>query len=252
MALKVASLKTLGPGRYSDNAHGPYFNVKPSGTRSWVQRLVIDGQRRTFGLGPYPVVSLSEARDIAIDNVRLRRRGINPIAERARSRMFARWAAAAVIDPELASACRETVEADASKNPKAWHATLMIRIVMQAWCRCVDSDGEDSDEDDDRIEIPLLWDGDARSAAAAGAAHPASLADIFGMPRLRVRRRPYNDYETRKLVAEAVRYCLSHGYFATRKPDRMGHRSVEGVGGEQPAPGPVTAPVLAQLLEQPG
>ena len=94
MALKSTSLKTLGPGRYSDNAHGLYFNVKDTGARSWVQRLVIDGRRRTFGLGPYPVVSLSDARDIAIDNVRLRRRGINPIAERTRSRTVPTFAAA--------------------------------------------------------------------------------------------------------------------------------------------------------------
>ena len=94
MALKAASLKTLGPGRYADNAHGLYFNVKDSGARSWVQRLVINGRRRTFGLGPYPVVTLREARDIAIDNVRLRRRGINPIAERTRSRTVPTFAAA--------------------------------------------------------------------------------------------------------------------------------------------------------------
>ena len=94
MALKAASLKTLGPGRYADNAHGLYFNVKDSGARSWVQRLVIDGRRRTFGLGPYPIVTLRDARDIAIDNVRLRRRGINPIAERTRSRTVPTFAAA--------------------------------------------------------------------------------------------------------------------------------------------------------------
>ena len=75
MALEAASRKTLGPSRCADNAHGLYFNVKDAGARSWVQRLVLEGRRRTFGLGPYPVVSLSEARDTAIDNVRLRRRG---------------------------------------------------------------------------------------------------------------------------------------------------------------------------------
>ena len=139
----------------------------------------------------------------------------------ARYRMFARWAAAAVIDPELASACGETIAVDASKNLEAWHATLMIRIVMQAWRRCVDSDDEDSDEDAERIEMPLPWDSDAKSTAAVGAASPASLKDTYDMPPPPVRRRPYTDDETRKLIAEAVRYCLSHGYPATRGHDRM-------------------------------
>ena len=145
----------------------------------------------------------------------------HPEREPVRYRMFARWAAAAVNLPELAAVCRETIEADARKNSEAWHATLMIRIVMQAWRRCVDSDGEDGDEDDERIEMPVPWDSDARSTAAVGAASPASLAEIFDMPPPPVRRRPYTDDETRKLVAEAVRYCLSHGYPATRHRDAM-------------------------------
>ena len=85
MKLKAAKLKTMKPGRHPDGAFGLYFNVKPSGSRSWVQRLVIEGQRRTFGIGPYPVVSLAEARDAAIDNVRKRRAGVNPIADRVRA-----------------------------------------------------------------------------------------------------------------------------------------------------------------------
>ena len=92
MALKATELATLPAGmskvgepidaRYGDGRYGLYLQVKPSGARSWVQRLVIDGRRRTFGLGPFPVVSLREARDIAFENVRKRHRGIDPIAAR--------------------------------------------------------------------------------------------------------------------------------------------------------------------------
>ena len=92
MALSVTKIATLPAGmskagepidaRYGDGRYGLYLQVKPSGARSWVQRLVIDGRRRTFGLGPYPVVSLREARDIAFENVRKRHRGIDPIAAR--------------------------------------------------------------------------------------------------------------------------------------------------------------------------
>ena len=84
MTLKAASLKTMKRGRHADGRYGLYFNViGNSGT--WVQRLTIDGKRRNFGLGPWPVVSLSEARAIAFDNVRKRHRGIDPIAERRRA-----------------------------------------------------------------------------------------------------------------------------------------------------------------------
>ena len=84
MTLKAASLKTMKRGRHGDGRYGLYFNVIGN-SRTWVQRLTIDGKRRNFGLGPWPVVSLSEARDIAFDNVRKRHRGIDPIAERRRA-----------------------------------------------------------------------------------------------------------------------------------------------------------------------
>ena len=84
MTLKAASLKTMKRGRHPDGRYGLYFNVIGN-SRTWVQRLTTDGKRRNFGLGPWPVVSLSGARAIAFDNVRKRHRGIDPIAERRRA-----------------------------------------------------------------------------------------------------------------------------------------------------------------------
>ena len=94
MALKATSLKTMKPGRHPDGRYGLYFNVIGN-SRTWVQRLTIDGKRRNFGLGPWPVVSLSEARDIAFGNVRKRHQGINPIAERKRAAAMPTFAQAA-------------------------------------------------------------------------------------------------------------------------------------------------------------
>ena len=82
MALKAAALKTVRPGRHPDGRYGLYFNVAGN-SRTWVQRLTVDGKRRNFGLGPWPVVSLSEAREIAFENVRKRQRGINLMADSA-------------------------------------------------------------------------------------------------------------------------------------------------------------------------
>ena len=39
------------PGRHGD---GLYLNVAPSGSKSWVQRIVIDGRRRDIGLEVWP------------------------------------------------------------------------------------------------------------------------------------------------------------------------------------------------------
>ena len=49
------------PGRYGDG-HGLYLVVSPAGTKSWVQRVQIDGKRTDKGLGGTAKVSLASAR----------------------------------------------------------------------------------------------------------------------------------------------------------------------------------------------
>ena len=74
------------PGRYGDGGT-LYLNVAPGGSKSWVQRISIDGRQRDIGLGPWPVVTLEEARDFAIDNRRTVRRGGDPLADKRRAKV---------------------------------------------------------------------------------------------------------------------------------------------------------------------
>ena len=69
-------------GRYHDGG-GLMLVVKPSGGKSWVQRLTVNGRRRDLGLGSFEFVTLAEARDKAFDNRRAARTGRNPVAERS-------------------------------------------------------------------------------------------------------------------------------------------------------------------------
>ena len=55
------------PGRYSDGL-GLYLKVAPLGSKSWVQRITIDGRRRDIGLGGYPTAGLRDAREKAAYN----------------------------------------------------------------------------------------------------------------------------------------------------------------------------------------
>jgi hypothetical protein len=61
MALSVRKVQTAKPGRHSDG-RGLMLLVKASGARSWVLRYQLKGRRRDMGLGPYPEVTLAEAR----------------------------------------------------------------------------------------------------------------------------------------------------------------------------------------------
>ncbi len=83
-ATKVKSLKR--PGRYGDGA-GLYLVVRSSGSRAWVQRIVIDGKRKDIGLGGFPAVSLKAARGKALANLNSVAAGGNPVAERRKAEL---------------------------------------------------------------------------------------------------------------------------------------------------------------------
>ena len=81
-AASVASKRE--PGKYGDG-NGLLYRVYPSGARCWEQRISVNGRRRTYGLGGYPVVSLAQARERALENLRLLRSGGDPGAARRKS-----------------------------------------------------------------------------------------------------------------------------------------------------------------------
>ena len=95
--LTVATVRGLSkPGRYGDGPGSTlYLVVQPSGARSWVQRLVINGKRHDIGLGSAFLVSLKEARERAFANRKLARDGGDPLARKRRARVPTFKAAAA-------------------------------------------------------------------------------------------------------------------------------------------------------------
>ena len=81
-------------GRYCDG-NGLYLDVRPTGSRGWIQRLTIRGRRTELGLGGFPLVSLKEAREQAFANRKLARAGGDPLAERWRAASMPTFAEAA-------------------------------------------------------------------------------------------------------------------------------------------------------------
>ena len=86
--LTAAKVKVLrDPGRHADGSiPGLYFFVNNKGYRSWVQRIVdpTTGKRRDVGLGSYPEIALSKAREYAGDNRRRVAEGTSPLSIRER------------------------------------------------------------------------------------------------------------------------------------------------------------------------
>lgn len=96
--LTAAFVRTIKePGIYCDE-HGLVLRVKPSGYKQWVQRLFIHGRRRELGLGPVRLVTLAEAREVALANRKVARAGGDPIAARGRGVPTVEEASAKVIE----------------------------------------------------------------------------------------------------------------------------------------------------------
>ena len=110
--------KPYGPDKYIDE-HGLILRVMLSGSKQWIWRGTIQGKRRDLGLGSYPYVSLSEARQKAFDYRKLARAGGDPAALRSKRAV-----------PTFREALESVLEIhspgwkDGGKSEKQWRASL--------------------------------------------------------------------------------------------------------------------------------
>jgi integrase len=84
MSLSAVEVRNAKPGRHADGK-GLYLLVKPSGSKSWVLRVQVGGRRRDYGLGSLDLVSLTEARDRALEYRKAAKCGLDPSMERKKA-----------------------------------------------------------------------------------------------------------------------------------------------------------------------
>ena len=125
--LSALAAKSLSkPGRHAAG-NGLYLNIAPAGSKSWVQRIVIDGRRRDIGLGSYPTISLARARDMAHENRIAVAEGRDPVQEKREAREAARSPSPSILT--FAEAASTVIELrrptwSNSKHAKQWESTL--------------------------------------------------------------------------------------------------------------------------------
>ena len=116
--LSAAFVRSAPPGRHCDG-NGLYLYVQKTGTRSWIQRMVVRGRKRELGLGSVELVSLAEAREQALANRKLARGGGDPLAEKRRL----------VGIPTFAEAAEQVVEQKRAGWRSAAHARNWFRTL---------------------------------------------------------------------------------------------------------------------------
>jgi integrase len=76
----VRQVETARVGRtHVTGTTGLYLHVNADGSRRWVWRFTRDGRPSEMGLGKYPIVTLADARDRALDLARQLKQGADPV-----------------------------------------------------------------------------------------------------------------------------------------------------------------------------
>ncbi|MYF07732.1 MAG: tyrosine-type recombinase/integrase [Rhodospirillaceae bacterium] len=130
--------KISRPGRYGDGRGGFGLSllVKPRSTgglsKTWSQRMIVSGRALNIGLGAYPIVTLAEARERALNNRRAVANGHDP---RQKPRFV----------PTFADALEETIRIQAQawkpggKSELQWRSSMGTYALPQLGKRPVDS-----------------------------------------------------------------------------------------------------------------
>ena len=125
-AVQVARLRTPGL-HFVGGVDGLALQVLPTGGRTWVLRVTVGSKRRVMGLGGYPDVPLSQAREAARQARAKIREGIDPIEEaKANQSALKASQAAALTFKQCALSYIESQEAkwDSPKSAQQWQNTL--------------------------------------------------------------------------------------------------------------------------------
>lgn len=105
-------------GKYFDG-HGLFLRVNKSGSKQWVQRLVINGKRTELGLGSPPAIPLATARQRALENKGMAMMSGDPLAaKRSRTKQMTFTTAVEAYLKKKQSEFRN------EKHGKQWRSTL--------------------------------------------------------------------------------------------------------------------------------
>jgi integrase len=134
------SEKKKKAGRYGDG-DGLWLQVRDAEHRSWLFRYARAGRQRQMGLGPFPGVSLAEARELAEGYRKLLRAGKDPLEARKDARAAAAQKVKVVTFRETAAHFVASHEAGwrNAKHRAQWTSTLDTYVHSKFGDRAVDA-----------------------------------------------------------------------------------------------------------------
>jgi hypothetical protein len=177
--LTPIQIKRLPPGVHRASK-GLYVRVTPAGSRQWVHRYH-SGRAHEQGLGSCDIVTLAEARDIVVDNMRLLRRGIDPIQHRRNATPTVRHTFAQVAEKFIDAHAGEWVP----KHTHVWRNSLKTYAYPKLGEMLINA----ITTGDVLGVLEPIWHMAARHGCASGCRRSGTMASRWAGPRVIVRRR---------------------------------------------------------------
>lgn len=125
--LSARTVQTVKDRGLHADGKGLYLRIGPTGAKSWIYRYRNEGQRHDLGLGPYPDISLADARERAAEQRKLRLNGHDPLLIRRAGRDQAKLAKAKRMTFRQCAEAYINAHKAGWKNPihaKQWPSTL--------------------------------------------------------------------------------------------------------------------------------
>lgn len=124
--LNSMKAKSLAAGKYADG-QGLWLHKRDQRNGKWVLRLSIGGKRRELGLGPYPEVSIADAREKALKARADVRDGKDPVAIRQKARLNSKR----LTLKEAVDSCFKARQAELKNDGAAgrWMSPLAVHIL---------------------------------------------------------------------------------------------------------------------------
>lgn len=118
--------KSLDAGKYADG-QGLWLVKRSQQAGKWVLRLSVAGKRREMGLGPWPEVSIADARNKALEARASLREGTDPVAARQKEQLATKRLSL----KEAIESCFRARQAELKGDGSAgrWMSPLSVHIV---------------------------------------------------------------------------------------------------------------------------
>lgn len=160
--LSAARVKAATAGKHGDGGN-LWLHKRAPDRGKWLLYVTVHGRRREMGLGPYPEVSLKEAREEAAKWRAVARQGLDPIKERQRERRQAERNMHLLRD--IAADAFDARKAELKGDGKAgrWFSPLEIHILPRLGAVPV----ADIDQIDIRDTLGPIWHDKAETARKA-------------------------------------------------------------------------------------